>query len=143
MTRIISTLKNSILIATFVLLPVAAVEASAQTKAVTVDIPFAFMANHTSLPAGHYVVRGDNDLLTFVNADTGIAKAILLTRDEPSQSTAWPGALEFYVSGSRHVLTEVRFGGTSTHKVLLRQPKPERVVADRTDPAQTIEIAMH
>lgn len=143
MTSKISALKNSILIAIFALLPLAAVEASAQTKNVTVDVPFAFVANHTSLPAGHYRVLENNDLITFVNADTGRAQAMLLTRHESGDSMAWPGKLEFYVTGSRHLLTEVQFGGTSTHNVLLRQPKPERVVASNTEPApQKIEIAM-
>lgn len=143
MTSKNSTLRNSILIATFALLPLGAVQASAQTKSVTVEVPFAFVANHTSLPAGRYLVLGKDDLITFVNADTSKYQAMLLTRHEPSDSPAWPGKLEFYVSGSRHVLTEVQFGGTSTHNVLLRQPKPERTVASNTQPApQKIEIAM-
>jgi len=142
MTSKISTLKNSILIATFALLPLAAVEASAQTRDVTVDVPFAFVANHTALPAGHYRILGNNDLVTFVNADTGNARAMVLTRDEPGQSAEWPGKLEFYVSGSRHVLTQVRFGGRSTYNVLLRQPKPEPTIARNGESkGQIIEIA--
>lgn len=141
MTRKSSKIKTAILFAFFVVLPVTAVEASAQIKNVEVDVPFAFTANHTSFPAGHYRILGDNDLLTVQNADNGRSKALLLTRGEPSQKASWPGKLEFYVSGSRHVLTEVRFGGSSTHNVLLRQPKPERVVAGNSEPAKTIEIA--
>lgn len=138
----ISTLKTSILIATFALLPLAAVEASAQTKDIAVDVPFAFVANHTSLPAGHYRILGNNDMLTFVNADTGTSRAIVLSRREPSNTSQALGKLEFYVSGKRHMLTEVRFGGTSDHNVLLRQPKPERLTAQNGEPAgQIIEIA--
>jgi len=142
MTSKISTLKNAILIATFALLPLAAVEASAQTKAVVVDVPFAFVANHTSLPAGHYRILGNDDMLTFVNADTGTSRAIVLSRTEPSNTPQGLGKLEFYVSGNRHMLTEVRFGGTSTHNVLLRQPKPEREMARNGQASgQIIEIA--
>jgi hypothetical protein len=135
MTSKISTLKNSILIATFALLPLAAVEASAQTKSVTVDVPFAFVANHTSMPAGNYRILDYNDQLTFINADTGISRAIVLSRTESGTSAEEFGKLEFYVSGSRHMLTEVHFGGTSTHAVLLRQPRPEKVIARNGEPA--------
>lgn len=141
----ISTLKNSIMIATMILLPLAAVEASAQIKSETVDVPFAFTANHVSMPAGHYRVLESNSTLTFVHADTGRAQGMLLTRYERANSADWPGKLVFYVSGSRHVLTEVRFGGRSTYNVLLRQPKPERIAARNGQPENgtTIEIAMN
>lgn len=142
MTSKLPTLKNSILIAMFALLPLAAMEASAQTKDVTVDVPFAFVANHTSLPAGHYRILENNDLLTFVNVETGRSRALVLSRREPSNFSQTLGKLEFYVSGNRHLLTEVRFGGTSVHNVLLRQPKPERATARNREPAgQIIEIA--
>ena len=142
MTSKISTLKNSILIATFALLPLAAVEASAQTKSVTVDVPFAFVANHTSMPAGEYRILDNNDQLLFMHADTGKSQAIVLSRTESGAPAETLGKLEFYVSGSRHVLTEIRFGGTSTHAVLLRQPRPERVMARNGEPSsQIIEIA--
>ena len=142
MTSKISTVKNSILIVTFALLPLAAVGASAQTKDALVDVPFAFAANHTSLPAGHYKIVGQDSMLTFINADTGRSEAVLLSRPETGNRVEGTGKLEFYVSGNRHLLTEVRFGGTDTHNMLLRQPKPEHVVARNTEPAaQTTEIA--
>ena len=141
MTSKISTLKNSILIATFALLPLAAVEASAQTRNVTVDVPFGFVANHTSMPAGHYRILWNNDLLTFVNADTGESQALVLIRTESGNSAEALGKLEFYMAGSRYWLTEVHFGGTSIHAVLLRQPKLERVIARNGEHAgQIIEI---
>ena len=142
MTSKISTLKNSIIIAAFALLPLAAVEASAQTGNVAVDVPFAFVANHTSMPAGHYRILENNDLLTFVNADTGQWQAMVLSRCESGNAAEMIGKLEFYVSGSRYWLTEVRFGGSSVHAVLLRQPKPERLTARNGEPAgRIIEIA--
>lgn len=142
MTSKISTLKNSILIATFALLPLAAVEASAQTKAVTVDVPFAFVANHTSMPAGSYRIIANNDLLTFVHVDTGKAQALVLSRSESGTAAEPLGKAEFYVSGSRHLLTEVHFGGSNSHAVMLRQPRPEKVIARNGEPAgRIIEIA--
>ena len=142
MTSKISTLKNSLLIAAFALLPLAAVEASAQTKAVTVDVPFAFVANHTSMPAGNYQILANNDVLTFVNADTGKSQAMVLSRSESGSGAETLGKAVFYVAGNRHRLTQVYFGGTSNRAVLLRQPKLEKVIARNGEPAgQVIEVA--
>ena len=141
MTRSLSTLKNTILISTFALLPFAAVHASAQNSS-HVNIPFAFVASHTTLPAGHYRVISSESTLTLINQDSGKAVALLVTRDEAGAIES-RGRLEFYVSGSRHWLTEAQFAGMSLHKVLLAQPKRERAVAQNDDPARTtIEIAM-
>ena len=142
MNRQISNLKNAMMIAVFALLPFAAVHASAQ-NGTRVNIPFAFQANHAYLPAGHYRLVENASVLTFINEDTGHAQAMLLARDEEGYATLSRGRLEFYVSGDRHMLTDVQFAGSSKQIVLLRQPKAERVVAGNAQPAgQTIEIAM-
>jgi hypothetical protein len=142
MNRKVSNMKNAIMIAALALLPFAAVHASAQKNA-QVDIPFAFQANHTSLPAGHYRVIASESTMTFYNLETGRAQAMLLTRDDAGHAIPERGRLEFYVSGSRHMLTNVQFAGSSKEIVLLRQPKKERVVAQNPNPAgETVEIAM-
>lgn len=141
MTRTAS-LKNAIMIAALALLPFAAVHASAQ-NGTQVNIPFAFQANHASLPAGHYRVIASESSLTFMNLGTGRVQAMLLTRDEAGYVIPSYGRLEFYVSGHRHMLTEVQFAGSGKHIVLLRQPEKERVVAESASAAnETIEIAM-
>lgn len=142
MTSKTSMLKTSVLFVALALLPLSAAKASAQQKHVIVDVPFAFVANHTQLPAGHYRILAQGPFLTFSNADTGSSQAVLLSRTEGGHSTEDVSKLEFYVSGSRHVLTQVRFGGTGTWNVLLRQPKPELSVAQNAEPGQKIEIAM-
>lgn len=142
MTRTASSLKNATLIAALALLPFAAVHASAQNRT-QVNIPFAFQANHANLPAGHYRVIASESTLTFVNLNTGRVQALLLTRDEAGYAIPSQGRLEFYVSGHRHMLTEVQFAGSGKHKVLMRQPREERAVAENTSPAdETVEIAM-
>jgi len=141
MTRLISNLKNAMMIASFALLPFAAVHASAQ-NGTRVDVPFAFQANHAYLPAGHYRLVENGAVLTFINEDTGKTQAMLLTRDEQGYKELSRGRLEFYVSGNRHMLTDVQFAGSSKQIVLLRQPKAERVVAENATPADaTIQIA--
>lgn len=136
-----SILKSSMLVAMFAALPLAAVQVSAQTKGVVVDVPFAFVANHTSLPAGHYRITSQGTFLKFADADTGKSQAVLMSRPESGKPFNEDGKLEFFVSGHRHVLTEVRFGGTGSRSVLLIRPKPERVEASNPEStAKTIEI---
>jgi hypothetical protein len=142
MTSKISLLKNSVLFVVLALIPLAAEKASAQNREVIVDVPFAFVANHTSLPAGHYRIIADHSFLYLSDADTGDSQAVLITRAESNSPVEEASKLEFYVSGSRHLLTEVRFAGTGSRSVLLRQPKRERVVAGNTLPAgKFLEIA--
>jgi hypothetical protein len=134
MIRNFLMLKKSMLVALFVLVPAVALKASAESKEVRVDVPFAFVVNHTHLPAGHYRVYSDDTLLRIVDADSGRTQVVLVARNEESRNVAWPGQLEFFVSGDRHVLTEVRFGGTGT-RAILQPPKREHVVASSPEPA--------
>lgn len=137
--------KKLILIATFVLLPMmAAVSASAQQKD-DVNVPFAFVANRVSLPAGHYqiLVSDSQTSLTFINMDNHRAEAMLLTRSEHGDEIA-RGRLKFYVIGNRHILTEVQFAGSSNRSKLLGQPARERIaLGDTKRNGDQIEIAMN
>lgn len=143
MTRFSSNLKKMILIATFGLLPFAAVSASAQQTA-HVNVPFAFAANKVSLPAGHYQILASDSSLTFINADSRRADSMLLTRNEQGDAIVTRGRLTFYVIGNRHVLTEVRFAGSSNYRKLLYQPKKERQVArNAAQDNRAVEIAMN
>lgn len=142
MTRSVSTLKNVMIIATFALLPLAAVNASAQAKAY-VNVPWGFVANHHYVPAGHYEVLASSGSITLIDANTRRAAAILLIREEAGPEVENRGRLEFYVSGSRHTLVEAQFAGSSQRSILLGQPKPERTEARNSDQATTFEIAMN
>ena len=142
MTRSVSTLKNIMTIATFALLPLAVVNVSAQAKA-HVDVPWGFVANHHYVPAGYYEVLPSDNAMTLIDAKTGRAAAILLIRKEAGSKIENRGRLEFYVSGSRHMLVEAEFAGSSMHSILLGQPKPERTEARNSDQATTFEIAMN
>jgi hypothetical protein len=142
MTRLVSNLKNAMMIAVLALLPFAAVHASAQTGA-RVNIPFAFQANHVNLPAGYYRVIASESTLTFIDQETGRVQAMLLIRDDNGAVAPDRGRLEFYVSGSRHMLTNVQFAGSTKELVLLRQPQKEKTLAGKAGPANdTIQIAM-
>jgi hypothetical protein len=141
MTRSLSTPKNIVLTASLALLPFAAVNASAQNAA-RVNIPFGFVANHHYVPAGTYNVLPSDNAVTLINADTRKAEAILLIRKEAGNAIESRGRLEFYVSGSHHVLVEVQFAGSSAHSRLLAQPKRERQIASNDSTDATVELAM-
>jgi hypothetical protein len=142
MTCSISTLKNKLLIATLALLPIAAANASAQNKAI-VNVPFAFVANHHVMPAGRYEVLSSDTSLTFIDANTRRTQAVLLSRHEAGDVIETQGKLRFLVAGSRYVLIEARFAGSSTHSELLAKPKLEGSVARGPEPATaTVDVAM-
>jgi len=141
MTRHFASLKNMILIATFALLPMAAVNASAQNSA-HVNVPFAFVANHQSVPAGYYQVLASDTSLTLIDTNTGKAQAILVVRHEAGPAIESKGMLTFKTSGGRHILTEAQFAGSSTHSELLAQPKQERQVASTESNGATVQLAM-
>ena len=138
MTRSLSNLKKTILIATSAL---TVVSASAQRKA-EVNVPFAFEANQVSLPAGHYQVLVSGTSLAFINMNNRETQAMLLTRNEQANAIAETGRLRFHNAGNRYLLTEVQFAGSSIYSELLRQPKKERHVASNTHEGRTVEIAM-
>ena len=139
MTRSHSTLKSMLLIGTLALVVLAARDASAQNRAY-VNVPFAFTANHHLLPAGYYKVLSSENYLTLINVNSRKGEAILLIRKESGRAIETQGCMEFFVSGNRHVLTQVEFAGSSMHSVLLGQPKKERIVARNASPR--LELAM-
>ena|SRR5258708_6586304 len=142
MTRHFASLKNMILTASVALLPLAAVNASAQDSA-HVKVPFAFVANHQSVPAGYYKVLSSDNLLTLIDAQTGTVQAMFLVRHETGAAIESKGMLTFKMSGGRHILSEVQFAGSSTHSRLLVQAKPERLSASQpTSSVTTVELAM-
>jgi hypothetical protein len=142
MTRQFASLKNMILTASVALLPLGAVNASAQNSA-RVNVPFAFVANHYAVPAGSYKVLLSDATLTLINANTGKAQSMLLVRREDIGAIQTQGRLSFEISGGRYILTEVQFAGSSAHSKLLVQPKSEHEVAKNTEPGDaTVELAM-
>ena len=143
MIRSSSNLKNMILFATFGLIAFAALSASAQQKA-KVTVPFAFVANQVSLPAGQYMILAANSYVTLISLESNKAPTMLLTMNDEGSAIEGLGAMKFRVAGNRYILTEILFAGSSNRRELLRQPKQERLTA--TNPARkpsAIEIAMN
>jgi hypothetical protein len=142
MTHRISTLKIMFLVSLVAVLPFTAHHASAQNTAL-VNVPFGFQANHVYLPAGYYEVLSSDNTVTFINAKTCKAQAILLVRHEDGSEIETRGRLIFLVRGHDHVLKEVQFAGSSTHSELPVRTEKVREVAGVLQPTNTtIEIAM-
>jgi hypothetical protein len=139
MTRSFFTLKNMSILGTFAMFVSAAGFASAQNKS-EVNVPFAFTANHHPLPAARYEVLSSESSLTMINVNSKKVEAILLIRRESGDAIETRGCMEFSVSGSHHVLSQVQFAGSSMHSVLLGQPRREPAVARNVAP--TIQLAM-
>ena len=89
------------------------------------EVPFPFVANHVSLPTGHYKLISSDSSLILIDANTGRGQAILVIRREFSDSSN--ARMTFVKSGTRLVLTQVR------SRVVAQGPK-----ANDT----TIELAM-
>ena len=108
-----------------------------------VHVPFAFTANHQVLPAGTYEVKIllDNQFAVFFRNETGTAEGMLLVRPEYGSRIEPLGGLVFQSYGSRYALKEIRMPGSSTHRALAIQPKPEPLVAKNATNS-IFEIAM-
>jgi hypothetical protein len=142
MPHLSSNLKLSS-VAIFALLALAAISASAQQKA-QVNVPFAFVANEVSVPAGHYKILAADSHLTLINLENGKAQAMLLTMNEQGNAIEARGSMKFRVAGNHYVLTEVRFAGSSARRELLHQPKREHLsTADVMRMNDAIEIALN
>jgi hypothetical protein len=99
-------------------------EASAQASE-SVTIPFAFSANHHSVPAGSYQVQLLSDrFLSFHNIKTDKTQ-ILLVRPEEGRGIETQGRLIFRRDGGRNYLTQVWIAETNVHSELAVQLKPE------------------
>jgi hypothetical protein len=131
-----------VLVSLIAVLPFTARRASAQNTAL-VNVPFGFQANHAYLPAGYYKVLSSDNAVTFIDAKTRKAKAILVVRHEDGSAIETRGRLIFLARRNHRVLKEVQFAGSSVHSELIVRPEKVREVAGVPQPTNTtIEIAM-
>jgi len=121
-----------------------AVSSASAQNSIPVTIPFAFTANHQSMPAGEYYVRLLTPrLMALADGRTGISKALLLVRPESELNVETRGRMVFLHSDARYFLKQVRIAGSSVHSELFVQPSLERELATQTPPAEsTVEIAL-
>jgi hypothetical protein len=124
-----------------VLIMILIVPAASAQNAARATIPFAFTANHQQLPAGCYQVSLESrSRLVLKNCDTG-KPVILMVRSTKADRTVTQSSLQFYNSGHRFWLMNVRFTYTNAESSLTAQPKPELELAVKPV-NHTIEVAM-
>jgi hypothetical protein len=96
------------------------VAANAQVMhAVTVRVPFDFVAGEKQMPAGRYTVRrikSDSESALLIRSEDGRSTAVVLTNTgEKSPRT---GALDFRQHGDRYFLAGVSMPGTASVREL-------------------------
>jgi hypothetical protein len=137
-----ATLRTSILSASLAAgLLCAATLASAQSN-LSIKIPFAFSAEHQTVPAGSYKVELLTDrYLSLRNAATHKTQ-VLMVRPEQGQAIETRSRMVFSREGSKNYLAQIWIAGTSVHSEIAVPHKPERQLAQGPAPAaSTIEVA--
>lgn len=99
------------------------ITASAQTNAIRVDVPFAFVANGTVLPAGSYEFRGMAGNGSFVRIENTQSGEVVLLQSRPiplqANGVQENTKLVFIRADNAHVLHQVRLAGDShTHDMV-------------------------
>lgn len=121
-----------------------ATHATAQSTA-SVNIPFAFTANHQHVPAGHYTMQLLSDrYLALVDAKTGQTRTIVMVRPQSGPRIETRGRIVFTTDGTRYFMTEIRLAGSSMHSELVVQPKFKQEELAKAIPpkASTVEVAI-
>ena len=115
-------------------------QGSAQNAA-RATVPFAFTANHQTLPAGCYKVTLQSEgYLLLTSCDTGRMVG-LMVRTTNAYRNVDHGSLVFTSTGHRFWLTDVHFAYTNMESWLATQPKSEFGLA-KNPTAETVEVAM-
>jgi len=133
--------KNLIAVLTLGLL--LAAPALAQTASMKVDVPFDFIVNGKTLPAGEYRVDSMSTATSTIairNAEK-TAKILALTNGCESTEAADVSKLVFHRYGNQYFLAQVWSAGNSEGRELPRS-RAEREIASNNQPAaQLVAIA--
>lgn len=133
--------KNLIAVLTLGLL--LAAPALAQTASMKVNVPFDFIVNGKTLPAGEYRVDGlstSTSTIAIRNTEQS-AKLMALTNGCESTEAAEASKLVFHRYGGQYFLAQVWSAGSSEGRELPRS-RAEREIASNNQPApQLVAIA--
>jgi len=94
-TRIFPKLALSLSLATGLVAGTSTAFAEPPTSIMTVNVPFAFSANRTSLPAGNYTVQASEHFLKFTNMATDKTTVVVIRRDDGTANHG-PSRLTFH-----------------------------------------------
>jgi hypothetical protein len=103
-----------------------------------VNVPFAFMAGNSQLPAGHYVISdtGDDEGVVTITSADGRQSVYLTTLPGASSEPAATPELVFERLGGRYILSQFTLESSDGHRTLLALPSVSRQVSEVTAAAR-------
>jgi len=124
------------------LLALAAISVSAQTVRNKINIPFNFIVDQKTLPAGEYTVepnRKDSDKVWRVQSSDGHAGVYVMTTPGHASKTQEKVKLVFHQYGAQYFLSQIWTpGGNTGHE--LTMPRQERELAKNAGKGQTVAL---
>jgi hypothetical protein len=123
--------KNFLLFTAALALAVTTV-ASAQTIKVKVNVPFGFIVNRATLPAGEYLMESVDDagkVLAIRDLDTNTAKLVIFNSCRSSKTESQT-KLIFHRYGDRYFLNQIWVEGNSSGHELSPSPREKEVAKD-------------
>jgi len=106
--------------------------ASAQSIKVKANVPFSFIVNRITLPAGEYLVESADDqgkALRFGNLNSN-AKDLVIANSCDGVNAAAQTKLVFHRYGDRYFLKRIWVAGNSTGHELMTSPRETEVAKD-------------
>lgn len=116
--------------------------ADAMAQRMSITIPFAFTANHQSLPAGFYEVEMVSNRYMALRNIVTEERQVLMVHPAEGEILEAPGHMVFVRVGQQFHLNQVRLAGKSNYSNLVVQHKAPQELATRLTPAgATVEVA--
>lgn len=123
-------MKNLLVTAALALLATTA--ASAQSVKVKATVPFSFIVNRATLPAGQYMLSSVDDQGTAIairNLDSNTTNLVLSNACESAKSSD-NAKLVFHRYGSRYFLSQVWTGGNNRGREMLPSAREKEIAKD-------------
>ena len=124
------------------LLALTAISVSAQTVRTKINIPFNFIVDQKTLPAGEYTVepnRKDSDRVWLIQSSDGHAGVLVMTMLSHASKTQEKVKLVFHQYGAQYFLSQIWTpGGSTGHE--LTMPRQERELAKNAVKGQTVDL---
>lgn len=115
------------------LVSLTAMQAGAQDRIVTADIPFEFTVCKEQLPAGKYRIepfsRSNPSIMIFRSLDNHSVE-IACTRDVQGTKLSGKGKLIFNRYGNQYFLSEIWFAGEPTGSEVLKSEREEALLRE-------------
>ena len=122
--------RNLILLATVLALWTAV--ASAQTISLKANVPFKFIVNRATMPAGNYIVQtldAQGSVLSIRDQNSS-AKGLIVSHSCRSSQAAKDTKLVFHRYGDRYFLKQVWVAGNTSGQELPPSPREKEVAMD-------------